>query len=105
MWYVMQADSNSNLIVGFKEDSNAAEYVENLENKTLLNILDTVAVNAGDVFFLETGTVHAIGTGLLVAEIQQTSDVTYRLYDFDRVDAQGNTRELHIDLALALKKI
>lgn len=100
MWYVMQADPSSNLIVGFKEDSNAAEYVENLENKTLLNILDTVAVNTGDVFFLETGTVHAIGAGLLVAEIQQTSDVTYRLYDFDRVDAQGNTRELHIDLAL-----
>ena len=100
MWYVMQADPNANLIVGFKEDSNAAEYVENLENKTLLNILDTVAVNTGDVFFLETGTVHAIGAGLLVAEIQQTSDVTYRLYDFDRVDAQGNTRELHIDLAL-----
>ncbi len=100
MWYVMQADPNANLIVGFKQDSNAAEYVENLENKTLLNILDTVAVNTGDVFFLETGTVHAIGAGLLVAEIQQTSDVTYRLYDFDRVDAQGNTRELHVDLAL-----
>jgi mannose-6-phosphate isomerase len=100
MWYVMQADLNANLIVGFKQDSNAAEYVENLENKTLLNILDTVAVQTGDVFFLETGTVHAIGAGLLVAEIQQTSDVTYRLYDFDRVDAQGNTRELHIDLAL-----
>lgn len=100
MWYVMQADLNANLIVGFKQDSNAAEYVENLENKTLLNILDTVAVHTGDVFFLETGTVHAIGAGLLVAEIQQTSDVTYRLYDFDRVDAQGNTRELHIDLAL-----
>ncbi len=100
MWYVMQADEDSNLIVGFKKDSNATEYVENLKNKTLLSILDTVPVEVGDVFFLETGTVHAIGAGLLIAEIQQTSDITYRLYDFDRVDANGNTRELHIDLAL-----
>jgi mannose-6-phosphate isomerase len=100
MWYVMQADQDSSLIVGFKKDSNAAEYVENLNNKTLLSILDTVPVQVGDVFFLETGTVHAIGAGLLIAEIQQTSDITYRLYDFDRVDANGNTRELHVDLAL-----
>lgn len=100
MWYVMQADPNSRLIVGFKEDSNAKEYVEHLENKTLLDILDSIPVQVGDVFFLETGTVHAIGAGLLIAEIQQTSDITYRLYDFDRVDAQGNQRELHIDLAL-----
>ena len=100
MWYVMQADTDSSLIVGFKKDSNAAEYVENLDNKTLLSILDTVPVTPGDVFFLETGTVHAIGAGLLIAEIQQTSDITYRLYDFDRVDANGNTRELHVDLAL-----
>ena len=100
MWYVMQADPKSRLIVGFKEDSNASEYVEKLENKELLSILDTKEVEKGDVFFLETGTVHAIGAGLVIAEIQQTSDITYRLYDFDRVDAHGNTRELHIDLAL-----
>jgi len=100
MWYVLQADTNSKLIVGFKEDSNAAEYLENLKNKTLLSILDNVEVQVGDVFFLETGTVHAIGAGLVIAEIQQTSDITYRLYDFDRVDAAGNQRELHVDLAL-----
>jgi len=100
MWYIMQADVDARIIVGFKEDSNKAEYVESLENKTLLNLLDDVKVKSGDVFFLETGTVHAIGAGLVVAEIQQTSDITYRLYDFDRKDAQGNTRELHIDLAL-----
>jgi mannose-6-phosphate isomerase len=100
MWYVMQADENSKLIVGFKEDSNATEYVENLKNKTLLSILDIVNVEVGDVFFLETGTVHAIGAGMVIAEIQQTSDITYRLYDFDRVDAAGNHRELHVDLAL-----
>ena len=100
MWYVMQADKDARLIVGFKENSNAKEYVKSLENKTLLSILDSVAVKPGDVFFLETGTVHAIGAGLVVAEIQQTSDITYRIYDFDRVDANGNKRELHIDLAL-----
>jgi mannose-6-phosphate isomerase len=100
MWYIMQADDNARIIVGFKENSNSDAYLENLKNKTLLSILDYVQVQSGDVFFLETGTVHAIGAGLVVAEIQQTSDITYRLYDFDRVDANGNTRELHVDLAL-----
>ena len=100
MWYIMQADENAKIIVGFKEKSNAKEYVAHLENKTLLHLLEEVKVKTGDVFFLETGTVHAIGAGLVVAEIQQTSDITYRLYDFDRIDADGNLRELHIDLAL-----
>lgn len=100
MWYVMQADDDARLIVGFKEKSTQKKYLENLENKTLLDILDTKKVKQGDVFFLETGTVHAIGAGTVIAEIQQTSDITYRLYDFDRVDANGNTRELHVDLAL-----
>lgn len=100
MWYVMQAEDDAGIILGFKEDSNATEYLENLKNKSLLSILDDVKVKEGDVFFLETGTVHAIGAGILIAEIQQTSDITYRLYDFDRVDAQGKTRELHVDLAL-----
>jgi mannose-6-phosphate isomerase len=92
MWYVMQADEDASLIVGFKKKSSKEEYLKNLEDKTLINILDTKKVKKGDVFFLETGTVHAIGAGTLIAEIQQTSDITYRLYDFDRVDANGNTR-------------
>ncbi|WP_264566756.1 type I phosphomannose isomerase catalytic subunit [Flavobacterium sp. N3904] len=100
MWYVMQADADARIIVGFKNDSSPKEYLEHLNNKTLVSILDDVKAKPGDVFFLETGTVHAIGAGLVVAEIQQTSDITYRLYDFDRKDAQGNTRELHVDLAL-----
>ena len=82
------------------QDSSKEEYVKHLNDNTLVSILDDVKAKAGDVFFLETGTVHAIGAGLVIAEIQQTSDITYRLYDFDRVDAQGNTRELHVDLAL-----
>jgi mannose-6-phosphate isomerase len=100
MWYVMQADEGARIIVGFKENSNHKEYLQNLQNKTLVSILDEVTVKKGDVFFLETGTIHAIGAGIVIAEIQQTSDITYRIYDFDRKDAQGNTRELHNDLAL-----
>lgn len=100
MWFVTQADADARIIVGFKEDSSKEEYLEHLNGKTLVSILDDVKAKAGDVFFLETGTVHAIGAGLVVAEIQQTSDITYRLYDFDRKDSQGNTRELHVDLAL-----
>jgi mannose-6-phosphate isomerase len=100
MWYVLQADEGSRIIVGFKDDSSPKEYVKHLEDDTLISILDTVKTKEGDVFFLETGTVHAIGAGILIAEIQQTSDITYRLYDFNRKDAQGNTRELHVDLAL-----
>ncbi|NBW27587.1 MAG: class I mannose-6-phosphate isomerase [Flavobacteriaceae bacterium] len=100
MWYIMQADEGSRIIVGFKNNSNSKEYISHLENNTLIDILDEVKVKTGDVFFLETGTVHAIGAGLLVAEIQQTSDITYRIYDFDRIDSEGKKRELHIDLAL-----
>ncbi len=100
MWYVMQADEDARLIVGFKEKSSPEAYLEHLESKTLLNILDTKKVKSGDVFMLETGTIHAIGAGILIAEIQQTSDITYRVYDFDRKDSKGNTRELHVDLAL-----
>ena len=100
MWYVMQADDDARLIVGFKEKSSPEAYLKSLEDKTIIDILDTKNVKKGDVFFLETGTVHAIGAGTVIAEIQQTSDITYRIYDFDRVDASGNTRELHVDLAL-----
>jgi mannose-6-phosphate isomerase len=100
MWYVMQADKDAGLIVGFKEKSSPKEYTQHLNNKTLLDILDTKKVQKGDVFFLATGTIHAIGAGNVIAEIQQTSDITYRVYDFDRIDANGNKRELHNDLAL-----
>lgn len=100
MWYIMQADENARIIVGFKENSSRREYLENLENKTLLSILDQIGTKKGDVFFLETGTVHAIGAGIVLAEIQQTSDITYRIYDFERKDANGNERELHVQKAL-----
>jgi mannose-6-phosphate isomerase len=74
--------------------------LEKLENNDLISLLNEYPVKQGDVFFLETGTIHAIGAGVVVAEIQQTSDITYRLYDWDRVDVNGNGRELHTELAL-----
>jgi mannose-6-phosphate isomerase len=100
MWYVMQADEKARLVVGFKNKTNKKDYLIHLEDKTLVGILNETTVKKGDAFFLETGTVHAIGAGVLIAEIQQTSDITYRLYDWDRVDVDGNGRELHNDLAV-----
>ncbi|MBD0825414.1 type I phosphomannose isomerase catalytic subunit [Aestuariibaculum marinum] len=100
MWYVFQADEDSNLIVGFNQDMTAEKYLEHLENKTLTKILNFDKVQTGDTYFIEVGRVHAIGAGVMVAEIQQTSDITYRVYDWDRVDDQGNERELHNDLAI-----
>ena len=100
MWYVMQADEGAEIIVGFKENSTQEEYLKSLENRKILTILNKIEVKEGEVFFLETGTVHAIGAGLVIAEIQQTSDITYRIFDFDRMDSNGTKRELHVDLAL-----
>lgn len=100
MWYVMQADDDANLIVGFNQKMNKEKYLHHLENKTLTEILNFDKVKEGDTYFIEAGRVHAIGAGVLLAEIQQTSDVTYRVYDWDRVDANGNERELHNDIAI-----
>ena len=100
MWYVMQADEGSRIIVGFNHKSSAEEYLEKLESKKLIDILNEVPAKKGDVYFLETGTIHAIGAGIVIAEIQQTSDITYRIYDWDRVDANGNGRQLHVQEAL-----
>jgi mannose-6-phosphate isomerase len=100
MWYILQADEGARLILGFNETINATKYVQLLEDKNIMSVLNDVPVKKGDAFFIETGTVHAIGAGIVLAEIQQTSDITYRIYDFDRVDDQGNERELHTELAV-----
>ncbi|MFT7351377.1 MAG: mannose-6-phosphate isomerase [Flavobacterium sp.] len=99
MWYVVEAEPNSEIIVGFKPYQNKESYLKSLENNTILSILETFKVSKGDVFFLDAGTVHTIGKGLLIAEIQQMSDVTYRLYDYDRIDVTGTKRELHTEEA------
>ncbi|MCG1036322.1 type I phosphomannose isomerase catalytic subunit [Polaribacter sargassicola] len=100
MWYVMQADEKSNLIVGFQKEVTSKEYLEHLENKTLLDILNVDEVKKGDVYFIPTGRVHAIGAGVMLAEIQQTSDITYRIYDWDRPNPDGTYRELHTEEAI-----
>ncbi len=100
MWYVIQADPGSSLISGFNQEVSREKYIEYFEAGKLTDILNREEVNDEDVFFLPAGRVHTIGKGLLIAEIQQTSDITYRIYDFDRVDDKGNKRELHVEEAL-----
>jgi mannose-6-phosphate isomerase len=101
MWYIMDADYEAEIIVGFNKELTKESYTEQLQNESLLEVLNKEQTSAGDAFYIPTGRVHAIGAGVLLAEIQQTSDVTYRIYDYNRVDkATGETRELHNDLAL-----
>ncbi len=100
MWYVMDADAGSELIVGFNKNVTKEEYSSSLEDDTLLGLLNYEPVKEGDTFFINTGKIHAIGAGVLLAEIQQTSDVTYRVFDFNRKDKEGNLRELHTEMAL-----
>lgn len=100
MWYVLQADEGAKLNIGFNKSLDKREYLEYLENGKITELLHFEEVKKGDSVFINTGKVHAIGGGVLLAEIQQTSDITYRIYDWDRVDDAGNSRELHTALAL-----
>ncbi|WP_339716268.1 type I phosphomannose isomerase catalytic subunit [uncultured Kriegella sp.] len=100
MWYIMNADKAASLIVGFNKDVSKEEYAKSLEDDSLLELLNYEKVKEGDTFFINTGKIHAIGAGVLLAEIQQTSDVTYRVFDFNRRDKNGNLRELHTEQAL-----
>lgn len=100
MWYVIDCEPNSTLIYGFKNEISKDDFRKAIENNTLLDKLNTVPVKKGDVFFIKAGTLHAIGKGILIAEIQQNSNTTYRVYDYDRKDINGNKRELHIDKAI-----
>ena len=101
MWYVMAADEGAEIIVGFDQKVDKETYTQKLEEGNILEVMNAEKTSAGDVFNIPTGRVHAIGAGVLLAEIQQTSDITYRIYDYNRVDkATGKTRELHNDLAI-----
>ncbi len=100
MWYIMQADENAELILGFEEPISKSRYVELVEKNELPEALNKVKVKVGDAFIIPPGLVHAIGKGVVLAEIQQTSDVTYRIYDWDRKTGTGKKRELHTALAL-----
>jgi len=100
MWYIMDAEPDAQLILGFKDDCEDSAFAKAISQNTVMELLNSENVVAGDAFFIHPGLVHAIGAGVTLAEIQQSSDVTYRVYDFDRKDAKGNSRELHIDDAI-----
>jgi mannose-6-phosphate isomerase len=100
MWYVLEAEPGSELITGFNREVSQDIYLEHLNNKNLKEILNVEKVKKGDVFYIPSGRVHALGPGILLAEIQQTSDTTYRIYDWDRTDEKGRSREIHTELAL-----
>lgn len=100
MWYVMDAVPDAQLVLGFKEDCGDSAFAKAISKNTVMELLNSENVVAGDAFFIHPGLVHAIGAGITLAEIQQSSDVTYRVYDYDRKDDEGNSRELHIDDAI-----
>jgi len=100
MWYILEAERGAELISGFSQEVTSKSYLDHLASKRLKEILNVETVHAEDVFFIPAGRVHALGPGILLAEIQQTSDITYRIYDWDRTDNEGKSRELHTDLAL-----
>ena len=99
MWYVISAAEGAGLYSGFSQEITPEEYVERIENNTITDVLQFHEVKSGDVFFLPAGRVHAIGKGIFIAEIQQNSNITYRIYDYNRKDKNGNGRELHTELA------
>ena len=102
MWYVLDAEEGAFLYYGFKKEITREEFARRIEQNTLLDVLNAVPVKKGDVLFIESGTLHAIGKGILIAEIQQNSNVTYRVYDYGRVGKDGKKRDLHIEKALAV---
>ncbi len=100
MWYIMEAEEDAALILGFNKKISSEEYAQLLSEKKLASVLNNEIVQRGDAFILTPGIVHAIGAGIVLAEIQQTSDITYRIYDWDRPDKNGKLRKLHVEEAL-----
>lgn len=105
MWYILDAEEGAGIYYGFQRDVTRAEMEEAIRTNTLTDILRFVPVQKGESYFIPAGTIHAIGKGLLIAEIQQNSNVTYRVYDYGRKDAQGNTRPLHVEKALEVSDL
>ncbi|MFT8889965.1 MAG: type I phosphomannose isomerase catalytic subunit [Ethanoligenens sp.] len=100
MWYIVDCAAEASIIYGFQKDISKEEFRKSVENNTLLNVLNKVPVKQGDAFMIQSGTIHAIGKGCLIAEIQQSSNITYRVYDYGRVGADGKPRELHVEKAM-----
>ena len=99
-WYILNAEPGAKIIYGVKENITKQQFKEAVNNSSINKLLNEIEVKSGDCFYIPAGTVHAIGKGIMIAEIQQNSDMTYRVYDWDRVDDNGNSRELHINKAL-----
>ena len=100
MWYVIAADKGAKLISGFSEEITPKEYKDRVHNGTFAEVLQTCTIEPGDVFYVPAGRVHGIGAGAFVAEIQQTSDITYRIFDYNRKDKDGKSRDLHTSQAM-----
>ena len=100
MWYIVDCDEGAELLYGFKHEITKEEFARRIADNTLLEVTNNVPVHKGDVFFIESGTLHAIGKGILIAEIQQNSNTTYRIYDYGRVGTDGKPRQLHVDKAV-----
>lgn len=105
MWYVVDAIDDASLIYGFTQKISHQEFERRIKDNTLLEVCNQVPIKKGDVFFIEAGTLHAIGAGALIAEIQQSSNSTYRVYDYGRIGKDGKPRQLHIEKALAVTKL
>lgn len=105
MWYVVDCEEGAYLYAGVNQKVTKTELLEKIEDGTVLDVLNKVYVKKGDVIFIEPGTIHAIGSGIVIYEIQQQSNVTYRLFDFNRKDANGNTRELHLDKSIEVSNL
>lgn len=100
MWYILDAEPGAELIYGLQHDIDKSALCQGIQNGTIERYVQRIPVQRGDVFYVEAGTIHAIGAGILLAEIQENSDLTYRLYDYHRIDQDGKERELHIEKAL-----
>ena len=105
MWYIVEADEGAGIYLGFKQDTTQEEYEEAIANNTLTDLLNFFEVKKGDCYFIPSGTIHAIATGCLICEIQQNSNLTYRVYDYGRRDKDGNLRELHVEKALKVTNL
>ena len=105
MWYIVDCEEGAELLYGFKHEISREEFAQRIKENTLLEVTNNVPVHKGDVFFIDAGTLHAIGKGILIAEIQQNSNTTYRIYDYGRVGADGKPRELHVEKACDVTKL
>lgn len=105
MWYVVDCEPGATLYYGFEHEISKAEFEERIHSNTLTEVLNQVEVHPGDVFFIDSGTLHAIGAGILIAEIQQNSNTTYRIYDYGRLGADGKPRALHVEKALDVTRL